>query len=300
MRYRTTAIGVLLGALLAVPAAEARGGVPSQLVFPVLGEVSFVDDFGQPRPGGLHQGNDLMAPKKAIAVAAESGKVKFWTTSANAGCMLYLYGDSGTTYIYIHLNNDLGMGNDNKGKCVPGVAYASGLHDGDQVAAGQAVGFVGDSGDANGIHAHLHFEVHPPCGGAGDLGDRNGKAGSGSAPPSRSPCGKAISPYPFLLKAQHLFFSATAGQMVTLVLTGTVTAVVADQLTLDVGLLREWPAHQRASKPGELTVTVPADVLDLSSLEPGQKATVWTEPAPATLDVQLGNGLLASKLVLRP
>jgi hypothetical protein len=275
MRHRTTAIGVLLAALLAAPAAEARGGVPSPIVFPVLGEVSFTDDFGQPRPGGTHQANDLIAPKKAIAVAAESGKVEFWTTSANAGCMLYLYGDSGTTYLYIHLNNDVGMGNDNKGKCVPGTAYATGLRTGDRVEAGEPIGYVGDSGDANGIHAHLHFEVHPRG-------------------------GKAVSPYPFLLKARHLFFSATAGQTFTLVLTGTVTAVDAAKLTLDVGLLREWPAHQRVSKPGALTVTVPGDVLDLSSLEPGQKVTVWTEPAPASLDVQLGNGLLASKLVVKP
>ena len=34
--------------------------------------------------------------------------------------MLYLYGASGTTYMYIHLNNDLTMKNDNRGKCVPG------------------------------------------------------------------------------------------------------------------------------------------------------------------------------------
>ena len=47
-----------------------------------------------------------------------------------AGCMLYLYGDSGTTYEYIHLNNDLGTANDNKGKCVPGMSYAPGLKDG--------------------------------------------------------------------------------------------------------------------------------------------------------------------------
>ena len=40
--------------------------------------------------------------------------------------MLYLYGDSGTTYLYIHLNNDLGGENDNRGKCVAGTAYAPG------------------------------------------------------------------------------------------------------------------------------------------------------------------------------
>ena len=83
-----------------------------------------------PAGSGSHQGNDLMAPRRTIAVAAEAGKVKYWTSSSAAGCMLYLYGKSGTTYLYIHLNNDVTKGNDNRGKCVPGMAYAKGLKDG--------------------------------------------------------------------------------------------------------------------------------------------------------------------------
>ena len=48
-----------------------------------------------------------MAPRRALALAAEAGTVKFHTTSSRAGCMLYLDGESGTEYLYIHLNNDL-------------------------------------------------------------------------------------------------------------------------------------------------------------------------------------------------
>ena len=114
------------------------------LIFPVAGAATYIDDFGQPRAGGAHQGNDMMAAKKTPVVAVEAGKVKFWTTSASAGCMLYLYGASGTTYMYIHLNNDLTMKNDNRGKCVPGVSYARGLKDGAKVSAGQMIGYVGD------------------------------------------------------------------------------------------------------------------------------------------------------------
>ena len=153
--------------------------------------MTYTDDFGQARAGGPHQGNDLMATKKTPVVAVEPGRVKFWTTSANAGCMLYLYGESGTTYFYIHLNNDLTMRNDNRGKCVNGTAYT--VKNGAKVAAGQQIAYVGDSGDANGGNSHLHFEVHP--GG-----------------------GKAVSPYPYLQKAYRLLFTAKPGSPFSLTL----------------------------------------------------------------------------------
>jgi murein DD-endopeptidase MepM/ murein hydrolase activator NlpD len=154
-------------------------GPPQTIVFPVIGQVSYSDDFGEPRAQGGHPGNDILAARHAPVVAAEAGRIAFWTTSASAGCMLYLYGQSGTTYQYIHLNNDLTRRNDNRGSCVAGVAYAAGLTDGDEVEAGQLIGYVGDSGDADGRHPHLHFELHP--GG-----------------------GAAVSPYPWLLRAERL------------------------------------------------------------------------------------------------
>ena len=169
--------------------------MPQKLVFPVLGAVTYGDDFGQPRPGGTHQGIDIMATKRSLALAVEAGKVEFWKSSASAGCMLYLHGASGTDYYYIHLNNDLSAKNDNRGKCVAGTAYAKGLKNGAKVMAGQPVGFVGDSGDANGLHAHLHFELHP---GRGKRGRRLPVAAAGDAPAllgaardrrSRSSCG---------------------------------------------------------------------------------------------------------------
>ena len=95
-------------------------GVPAEIVFPVVGRTSYSDDFGDPRAQGGHPGNDILAPRRALVLAAEPGKIVFWTTSASAGCMLYLYGRSGTTYQYIHLNNDLGARNDNRGACVSG------------------------------------------------------------------------------------------------------------------------------------------------------------------------------------
>jgi len=166
-------------AALAWAAAASAGSVPAEILFPVIGQVEFRDDFGDPRWEGGHPGNDILADKRSPVIAVEAGRIVFWTTSASAGCMLYLYGRSGTSYQYIHLNNDLTMRNDNRGSCVPGVAYAPGLRDGQDVRAGQLIGYVGDSGDADGLHAHLHFEIHP----------------DGGAP---------VSPYRWLMRAQHL------------------------------------------------------------------------------------------------
>ncbi len=69
---------------------------------------------------GSHEANDLVAPKRSLALAVEAGRVEYHTTSSRAGCMLYLNGESGTQYLYIHLNNDLTLENDNRGTLRPG------------------------------------------------------------------------------------------------------------------------------------------------------------------------------------
>jgi peptidase M23-like protein len=272
---------VLLGStvIFAAPAAAAKAPVPP-LLFPVAGPTTYEDDFGQPRAGGVHEGNDLLATKKTPAIAVESGKVEFWTTSASAGCMLYLHGDSGTMYEYIHLNNDVTMKNDNRGKCVPGTAYAKGLKNGAHVTAGQQIGYVGDSGDANGLHAHLHFEVHP-----------NG--------------GAAVDPYPYLQTAQHLLFFAKVGSPFALALTGTVVTASDTTLQMQLTMLQGFPMGTTLKGLTQtLTITVPPTAVvqpspsRLLSAQAGEKVTVWTQPAPTTLKAMLGtDGALSAALV---
>jgi hypothetical protein len=254
-------------------AAASSERVP-RLVFPVVGQASYRDDFGDPRGQGTHQGIDIVAPRKAVAVAAEPGTVQFWTTSASAGCMLYLRGKSGTVYQYIHLNNDVGKGNDNRGRCVPGVAYAPGLLDGAQVAAGQPIGFVGDSGDANGIQPHLHFEVHP--------GDK-----------------AAVDPFRYLNRAQRLLFAAAPGSTVTLSLAGTVLAADLPKLSLRVKTLQVFPGRfvlRKVSKTVGLTLAPDS----LGGIPPStvvsRDVVVLTEPEVATLPLLLGKGLTASRV----
>jgi len=290
-RHRTKARGVLflaatIGLAVGSAAAFAATTVPEHIIFPVVGKVAYIDDFGTPRAGGLHQGNDIMAEKKSPAVAAEPGKVKYWTTSRAAGCMLYLYGESGTTYLYIHLNNDLTMRNDNRGKCVRGTAYA--VKNGAKVAAGQQIAYVGDSGDADGGNSHLHFEVHP--------------AG-----------GKAVRPYPYLQKAYRLLFTAKAGTAFALTLTGTVISAAIDRLVVSVSTSQAWPSGLTLTKLNRtIALNVPETtvvqslsptgtfraVADVTLAQKGDKVVVWTQPAPATLKAQRADdGVLTSALI---
>ena len=273
---RKTARGLIFAAAAAsavglaggVASAQSNGPVP-RLIFPIVGSVAWSNDFGAARYSGSHQGNDLMAPRRTIAVAAEAGKVKYWTSSAPAGCMLYLYGKSGTTYLYIHLNNDVTKGNDNRGKCVPGMAYFKGITDGASVEAGQAIGYVGNSGDADSTDPHLHFEVHPNDGGA-------------------------VNPYPYLMKAERLIFATSPKTTVTLTVTGNVLQAATGQLTLKVTKLQAFPAGavlDKMRRPLKLGVADGVQV-DLGNKVVGAKSApellghevlVLTEPTAATL-----------------
>jgi hypothetical protein len=290
---RTTARGLLLTlAALLLTAGTASAAVP-RIVFPVLGEATYTDDFGDPRGQGGHEGNDIMAPRKALVLAAEAGTIRFHTTSSRAGCMLYLNGKSGTQYLYIHLNNDLTDGNDNRGRCIAGVAYAKGLKDGARVAAGQVIAYNGDSGDANGIHPHLHFEVHPNGGGAAN-------------------------PFPYLNKAQRLLFVAPQGTTFTLALTGKVATAAGEDIQVAVDQVRQWPGGRKVKMVGQkVPVTVPPSATiegvnspaatlpeypSLSLLTKGLTVTVWTEPAKVTFAALAGakGALAASRVVVKP
>ena len=122
-------------------------------VFPVRGEVEFIDSWGYPRMMGTasahwHQGTDIFAPMGTPLVATESGVLDRVGTAGLGGLRLWLDGDSGNSYYYAHL-----------------IGFAEGIRDGVRVNAGDVVGYVGDTGNAKGTSPHLHFEIHP---GGGD------------------------------------------------------------------------------------------------------------------------------------
>jgi hypothetical protein len=262
------------------PAEKTVGPGPGQrLVFPVLGKFRYTDDYGDARPQGRHEGIDIVAPRKALAIAAEAGRVKFYLTSARAGCMLYLYGQSGTTYLYVHLNNDLGMTNDNQGRCAPGGAFAPGLRTGMRVAAGEPIGFVGDSGDADGITPHLHFEVHPND-------------------------GASINPFTHLNRAYRLLFSAPPKTRTALWLKGNVLAQLPEAFDVQVQSLGVRTTGLRLSGMSRLVSlgVSPMTVVEtaLGRLAGRERATVWTEIMPVTLDAKLGKpgAIMADRILL--
>jgi peptidoglycan hydrolase CwlO-like protein len=112
-------------------------------VCPVDQPRSFGDGFGAPRFAGgyhLHEGIDIIAPSGTPIRAPFDGVARssFNTLGGNA---VYVTGPSG--YVYnAHLS-----------------AYSD--HSNGPVQAGEIIGYVGNTGDAQGGVTHDHFEYHP-------------------------------------------------------------------------------------------------------------------------------------------
>ena len=134
------------GPVFVAPEVSARftgGGY----VFPVYGTASFGDSFGAPRPdvpGGWHHGEDIFAPAGTLLLAVADGTLHTIGFNKIGGYRLWLRDASGNEFYYAHLS-----------------AYSPLAVEGRRVEAGDVIGFVGDTGDADGGPPHLHFEIHP-------------------------------------------------------------------------------------------------------------------------------------------
>jgi LysM repeat protein len=119
-----------------------------------VGQASMFNDWGFPRAGGrFHEGNDLFTKRGTPVVAPVAGTVQFIVGSVG-GNQFFLDGVDGVRYLGSHL--DSFKGTDRK------------------VAAGEVLGYVGTSGNAQGSSPHLHFGTYID--------------------------GKAVNPYPTLLQ----------------------------------------------------------------------------------------------------
>jgi murein DD-endopeptidase MepM/ murein hydrolase activator NlpD len=116
-------------------------------VFPVYGPSSFVDTFGSLRgdiSSGWHHGDDIFAPLGAPLLAIASGTVFSVGWNRVGGNRLWLRDGQGNLFYYAHLS-----------------AFSPLAVNGSKVNAGDVIGFVGNTGDAQGTPFHLHFEIHP-------------------------------------------------------------------------------------------------------------------------------------------
>lgn len=152
---------VLCAGFFRVPAAHAD--VTRRITFPVIGSVTYTNDWGAPRVGHTHEGNDIFGYKGQPLVAAVDGVVE-WVAATDSGYGLAfsIKDADGYAYWYLHVNNDTPGTDDGKSRGV--FAYAPDLYGGNPVVAGQLLGWMGDSGNAEGTPSHLHFEIHTPDG----------------------------------------------------------------------------------------------------------------------------------------
>jgi NlpC/P60 family len=266
-------------------------GFGPPFLFPVVGGTRYTNDYGDAGNAGI----DVLAPRKAVIAAPEAGRVKLWH-KRRAGCGLTLYGKSLITYVFTHLNNDTTNGNDNLGHCNGGIAYPPRLRNHGNVKAGQVIGFVGDSGSADGTEPHVNVEVHPKR-------------------------GPAVNPYKYLNRAKHLVFAALPGKFELRLMGSLVSVDPTDPsyvvVRLKVEKLRAYPGNFLVTKlaktittvvngdttlkeeyaDGE-TATVPLS--ELVKQHAGHPLTIWTAPQKRTLEAQLGlTNLPAETLVIK-
>jgi peptidoglycan hydrolase CwlO-like protein len=108
---------------------------------------SYIDDFGFPRVGHTHQGNDVFAPEGTIIRAPFEGTAEEGYDGLG-GIVVHVYASANADYVYnAHLSRNLGV-------------------DGKHVMPGEPIGLVGNTGNAAGTPPHDHFEYHPGGGSA--------------------------------------------------------------------------------------------------------------------------------------
>ncbi|CAN5308411.1 hypothetical protein BH09PSE3_BH09PSE3_09330 [soil metagenome] len=104
------------------------------------------DSYVAPRAGGTrdHRAIDIMAPLGAPVLAASAGRIEKLFDSAQGGHTVYIRTPDGKqSHYYAHLER-----------------YAEGLREGQAVAQGDVIAFVGNTGDADPGAPHLHFAIH--------------------------------------------------------------------------------------------------------------------------------------------
>jgi murein DD-endopeptidase MepM/ murein hydrolase activator NlpD len=156
----TISVGILLERL--PEPTVARVGIPfrvlqlrlrepdNSLLMPVAGVPvkRVANTWHAPRSGGRrHVGQDIFAKRGTPVISATDGVVVRVGTNSLGGKIVSVMGKGGRVYYYAHLDR-----------------YAEGLAAGDEVVAGDTLGYVGNTGNARTTPPHLHFGVYTATG----------------------------------------------------------------------------------------------------------------------------------------
>ena len=115
--------------------------------FPVAGRAYYSDDWLNPRytpKPHLHHGLDIFADFGTPIRSPDRGVVSRFSNGGSGGIAVWIRGQDGTAYYFAHL-----------------LERAEGIFVGMRVQVGTVIGYVGDTGNAQGGTPHLHFQIHP-------------------------------------------------------------------------------------------------------------------------------------------
>ena len=116
------------------------------------GEITYEDSFGAYRDNGGHEGCDVMDTKNETGripiISATDGTVTNIGWLFLGGYRIGITSDNDIYYYYAHLSS-----------------YAAGVDVGDEIKAGQLIGFMGDTGEGKEgtrgkFPVHLHFGIY--------------------------------------------------------------------------------------------------------------------------------------------
>ena len=126
------------------------------VLMPVLfgvGVNNISPNFGDPRDGGTrtHIGEDIMAVQGTPIVSPTAAVVLRTGVGSGQGNYVTTANPGGETFVYMHLDR-----------------FGEGIAEGVVLEQGSLIGYVGNTGNASGGAAHLHFEIHNSSGTATD------------------------------------------------------------------------------------------------------------------------------------
>lgn len=125
--------------------ADANYLLSRQLMVPVAGVApeQVPDNFTARRGPRIHGAVDILAARGTPILAADSGRILKLRSNSAGGTTIYAL-DPSERYVFYYAHLD---------------AYRGGLREGDNVAKGDVLGYVGTSGNAPDHIPHLHFQL---------------------------------------------------------------------------------------------------------------------------------------------